>query len=471
MFSDRSLEAVSFNSQLSTTKSQQSTDVQTTEIVYDDKPVQTIETRTVETQTITEEKKKPDINYGRLAQFLNRVAPSILEALDESCGTNAFEDYEPKTDEDTLTTTQLLQKIHSTNESDSKMKVSDISWSIGGGTLVVSHGISYHQTWCDHLSKLQLYNQTKEGNFTENPNKTLETNACVTTLAYHPTEPSIIAAGLFNGDVLVWNLRGDDGSMTPTTICTHGDSVSQIYWKARTINDVSLLVSSSKDGYIFIHRMVANFTIARVYKRLKVVKEHNPIESSRPRSAGGTRERAVESGLCITTFDFSSRDPIFFIVGTLCGGIYKCSLDRIAPIEGDETLMDPVIDEYERHEGSITCIKCSPIHNLFVTSSTDKELRIYDFEEHTCLRSISTENTIVGLTWMIGNQDILASYGAGSNIGLYNVTDGKVITNVNFESTNRENTSCLRVNSKKGMVAIGDAQGNIEIWKIPRQLF
>nr|XP_033203370.1 WD repeat-containing protein 34-like [Bombus vancouverensis nearcticus] len=468
MFTNRSLEAVSFNSQLSTTKSHQSTNVQTTEIVYNQNPVQTVETRTVETQTITEEKKKPEVNYERLAQFLNRVTPCILEALDESYGTNAFEDYEPKIDEDLLTSTQLLQKIHST-ESDSQMKVSDMSWSIGGGTLAISFGIPYHETWCDHLSKMQLYNQTKEGSFTDNPNKTLETNACITTLAYHPTEPSIIAAGLFNGDVLVWNLR-DNVSVAPTTICTHGDCVSQVYWKARTINDVSLLVSSSKDGYIFIHKMMANFTVAREYKRLKLTKEYNPIENSRPRSAGGTRERAMESGLCITAFDFSSRDPIFFIVGTLCGGIYKCSLDRVAPIEDDETLMDPVVDEYERHEGSITCIKCSPIRNLFVTAGTDKEIRIYHFEEHTNLTSISCENTIVGLAWMLGNQDIFATYGAGSEIRLYNVTGGKSVTNINFETTDRQNTSCLRVNLRKNMVAIGDTQGTIEIWKIPRQL-
>lgn len=119
----------------------------------------------------------------------------------------------------------------------------------------------------------------------------------------------------------------------------------------------------------------------------------------------------MESGLCITAFDFSSRDPIFFIVGTLCGGIYKCSLDRVAPIESmdlsckllnslplhesnkqslitdDETVMDPVIDEYESHEGSITCIKCSPIRNIFVTAGTDKEIRIYDFEEVPSLLS------------------------------------------------------------------------------------
>lgn len=50
---------------------------------------------------------------------------------------------------------------------------------------------------------------------------------------------------------------------------------------------------------------------------------------------------------------------------------------------------------------------------------------------------------------MIGNQDILATYGASSKIILYNVTNGTVITNVNLETNDRENTSCLRVNLKR----------------------
>lgn len=37
----------------------------------------------------------------------------MLDVLDKAYGTNSFEDYEPKTDEDSLTSTQFLQKIHS----------------------------------------------------------------------------------------------------------------------------------------------------------------------------------------------------------------------------------------------------------------------------------------------------------------------------------------------------------------------
>lgn len=56
-----------------------------------------------------------------MAQFLNRVTPSILEALDESYGTTAFEDYDPNTNENVLTTTQLMQKINTISDLDSQV--------------------------------------------------------------------------------------------------------------------------------------------------------------------------------------------------------------------------------------------------------------------------------------------------------------------------------------------------------------
>lgn len=79
-------------------------------------------------------------------------------------------------------------------------KISDLSWSIAGGTLVVSHSVVYHETWCDHLSKIQLYSLSREDKFSDISNKSLEVNSCVTTLSYHPMEPSILATGLFNGN-------------------------------------------------------------------------------------------------------------------------------------------------------------------------------------------------------------------------------------------------------------------------------
>ncbi|XP_018338558.1 PREDICTED: WD repeat-containing protein 34-like [Trachymyrmex septentrionalis] len=469
MFSTKSFDVVSFNSELSTARLETSANVQTTEIVYAADETQTTETRSIGIQTANGQKTDVQVDYDKLAKFMKKVTPGILEALDEAYATNAFDDYNPNVTEASSANIELLKKISTPKEPDTQIKISDLSWSTVGGTLAVGLSHTYHEAWCDHLSTVQLYNLTTENNVIDVPTRTLETNGCITTLCYHPTEPSILAAGLSNWDVLIWNLRNDD-SVVPMHVCTHGDCVSQVCWRPRSVNDVTLLLSSSRDGYILIHKVTANFTTVQLHKRFKIVKERNPVENARPRSAGGS-ERAAEAGLCIASFDFSPKHPSIFIVGTLCGGIYKCSLDSITPIEGDATLIDPVIDEYERHGGSITCIKCSPLRNLFVSSATDKEIRIYNLDEHVSHQTISVDNTIVGLTWMIGNQDIFAVYGAGACVKFYNVTDGKPVTYAKVEVTGKESISSLCINSKRDMLAIGDVRANVEIWKFPRHLF
>ena len=78
--------------------------------------------------------------------------------------------------------------------------------------------------------------------------------------------------------------------------------------------------------------------IGFLYFSYKIAKEKNPAEKARPRSAGGSRERASEAGLHITCFDFSSKDQSVFVVGTLCGGLYRCMFDRAVPIEGIKKL-------------------------------------------------------------------------------------------------------------------------------------
>ncbi|XP_015184133.1 PREDICTED: WD repeat-containing protein 34-like [Polistes dominula] len=475
MFTNESSDTVGFESQVSVAKPEVSANVQTTEITYFSNQAQTVEKKNAETQTIQEQAKTPNVDYNKLAKFLRKVTPSLLETLDAAYNTNAFEDYDTKTTKSTSANLQLLKRLNTIEESDivlsqiSQIKISDLSWSIAGGTLAVSHSAVYHETWCDHPTQIKLYGLSREDQLSDNPNKTLEVNSCVTTLSYHPVEPSILAAGLLNGDVLIWNLRNDD-SFIPIYVYVHGDIVSQIYWKPKTINDVSMLISASRDGYIAVNKLMANFT-TRLHKQFKIIKEHNPIENSRPRSAGGTRERAAEAGLCITSFDFSWKDPNIFIVGTSCGGIYKCSLDHVSPIEGDENLSDPVIDKYDTHEGSITCIKCSPNRNSFIACGMNKDIRIYDLDQNVCQQSISVESTIIGLTWMTGNKNIFATFGAGNEIKFYNETDGKAMTNIKLEITGKASISNLCVNSKRDILVMGDINGYLEFWKVPRQLF
>lgn len=452
MFTNKTFDTVGFDSQVSVAKSEVSANVQTTEIIYSSNEIQTVEKKSVETQTVQEEKKIPSIDYDKLATFLNKVTPEVLKVLDEAYNTTAFDDYNPGTSTNTPANLQLLKKLNTKEESQER-KISDLSWSIAGGTLAVSYIDTSHSPYsCCHPAEIQLYSLSIEDKLSDTPNKTLDVNSCVTSLSYHPVIPSILAAGLVNGNVLIWNLRNDD-FFVPIKVCTHADSISHIYWNTRISNGSSLLASSSKDGYIMVHKLMPDFT-TRLHKQFKIILENKP-----------------EVGQWITTFDFSWKDPTLFIVGTLNGRIYKCSL-RVSPFEGDKNLFNPVIEEYDSSRGSIVCVKCSPTRNLFVTCSLG-ELRIYDFDQNVSQQTISMEYNVLGLTWMVGNQDVFATYGADATIEFYNVTNGKAVTNVKIKESdaNSGSITSLCVNSKRDVLAVGDTKENIEIWKVPRQLF
>ncbi|XP_031784115.1 WD repeat-containing protein 34-like [Nasonia vitripennis] len=469
MFDDNSSESVGFEPQTNNEKSPKAANIQTEHVVYESDEVQVVETKSIETQTVNEPIKPPQYNHDSLVEFLQRITPGVLQFLDEQHGSNAFDDYDVGSNGESTVNIQLINRLNSLEMSDFKGKISSVTWSTGGGTLAVAHSATHHDTWCNDLTKIEFYNLSKDNLLMSTPSKTLEASSCVTSLFYHPEEPSIIAAGLFNGDVLVWNLR-DESSITPLQVCTHGDLVSQVQWNLRIFNDVSALVTSSAEGYIFIHKLSVQFTQATLVKRYKIAKEKNPAEKARPHSASGSKDRAAEAGLSITCFDFSSKEANLFVVGTLCGGLYKCKLDQAVSVEGDENIFDPVVNEYDRHKGTVTCIKSAPTQNIFVSCASDKEIRIYDFDQPASLKAITTESTLVQLTWCFGNPDIFLAYGAGAEIKFFNVKTGRPLSKIMLYSENRENASCLSFNPKREMVAIGDTRGNLEVWRMPRKI-
>jgi len=99
----------------------------------------------------------------------------------------------------------------------------------------------------------------------------------------------------------------------------------------------------------------------------------------------------------VVCFDFSTHLPDVFIVGLEGGLVVRCSVlgatktkskltivFTIMSIKGgflginDLPCFDPVFKYYEPHGGEIVSVQCCP-HNkdLFLTSGTDGEVRIY----------------------------------------------------------------------------------------------
>ncbi|XP_012261873.2 cytoplasmic dynein 2 intermediate chain 2-like isoform X1 [Athalia rosae] len=466
MFNDQSSGPIGFSSQILEQRSQGTVSIQTEKVVCQELGCQLVQRNDAASQTVTQNKSMQHVDYDKLAEFLKRVSPLVMDELDEMHGSTALDDYQPSIGEVPSAGAKLLFKFNTLDETDLDKKISCISWSAAGGTLALSYSATYHDTWCDHVSRIKFYNITTENQSAPASSTTLQVNACVTTLAYHPTEPSILAAGLFNGDVLVCNLK-EDKTSCPIQLGGHSDSLSVLQWHLKLLNSASTLVTASRDGYIFIHKFIANFTTVELHRRLKIGKEHNPMEKSRPRSVSGRRERADECGLSVTALDFSTKDPTTFVIGTSCGGLYQCSIDHDAPIEGTIDTFDPVVNDYERHQGSITSVMFTALGDRFVTSATDKEIRIYNVMQFISWHTILVEDTSIGLSWVPGNQEIIAAFGAGQTITFYNLETCKSVTNSLLDNSSKD-TSCLKFNTKRDLLAIGDTYGSLGVWKLSR---
>ena len=103
-----------------------------------------------------------------------------------------------------------------------------------------------------------------------NPNKpdiSIETSACITSLAAHPEYPAIVAVGLFNGEIFVYDIRQDDPLVAHVNNKheMHNDEITNLKWirDAKT-GKKKYLVSLSLQHltvHISMHRFLILFFI------------------------------------------------------------------------------------------------------------------------------------------------------------------------------------------------------------------
>ena len=104
-----------------------------------------------------------------------------------------------------------------------------VSWNRSGFSLAVSYGRFDVTGWCDSPGALCVWNLRREDVDPRKPDFLFETDSCLQCVAFHPADPAVVAAGSFDGEVHVWDIRGDgdgdgDGDGMPTkTQATGGD--------------------------------------------------------------------------------------------------------------------------------------------------------------------------------------------------------------------------------------------------------
>ena len=84
-----------------------------------------------------------------------------------------------------------------------------LSWNRSGYSIAVSYGRFDVTGWCDSPGALCVWNLRREDVDPRKPDSIFETDSCLQCVAWHPVDPAVVAAGSFDGEVHVWDGRGD----------------------------------------------------------------------------------------------------------------------------------------------------------------------------------------------------------------------------------------------------------------------
>ncbi|OAJ36279.1 hypothetical protein BDEG_20471 [Batrachochytrium dendrobatidis JEL423] len=228
------------------------------------------------------------------------------------------------------------------------------------------------------------------------PERIYSSSSAVTSIDFSRMNPSLLAAGFFDGRVAIYDVRRkdncpvlDDSDMNGK----HHDPVWELKWveRERVIGDEhsrgEALVSVSTDGRVtqWIIRKGLEFTDLMTLKRLSK-------EKSAPAATGATTLTGNEKsnsfiarqtgGLC---FDFNPKDshngPVVKVKWSpfLSGAFLSCSFDWTVRLWSQDS--DKEVFKFQSGKDSVTDIAWSPHSSTcFGSVSSDGRLEIWDLE-------------------------------------------------------------------------------------------
>jgi WD40 repeat protein len=164
-------------------------------------------------------------------------------------------------------------------------------------------------------------------------------------VAFHPTIPSLLAAGTFNGEVMVWDLNKGDEPLLATSrvdLYFHREPVCEVKWfpevslqggagGAGGAGEGHLLASLCNDGKMFVWNMkdlleypLRGFQMRGARKGARGGVKTGDVGGD-PATYGSKRGAGGGGGVCMA---FSSQDSFQFVLGSEMGSVYKCTREE-----------------------------------------------------------------------------------------------------------------------------------------------
>ncbi|XP_069573424.1 cytoplasmic dynein 2 intermediate chain 2 [Brachyistius frenatus] len=483
MFTDETLDTVSIPSRWRRQQAErESRACQTAAVHSAEAQVQTASTAVSWTQTEPRDQEEQEqlLQQSRgepdppgLADFLQRVEDLVIRELVKSSRSHAFDGFQACW-EDHSQRVSLLHSLHHPGAQERGLHVTGVSWSCTGSVLACAYGRISDGDWSTESSYVCTWNLNRRGLRPDRADLVIHVPTAVTSLCCHPTQPPLIAGGLYSGEVLVWDTsRTQDPVLAQTGMSAdgHREPVYQVAWVPLQRKGEFGVLSAGSGGRVLLWTVDSDRGGLVLNAAYAFVRQQVPLSSSF--KARGS------SSVGVTSLSLSPWDPDTFLVGSEGGLLLRCSFasqtPAAAPSEGHGVkLRAPAVFSFRPRSGPVHSIHCSPFHrNLFLSAGTDGLAHLHSLLQADPLLSLRVSDSYVfEVRWSPSRPLVFAAATGLGEVKVFDLGRRSLRPAATIELGGAGHAAtCLAFNGQNpSVLAVGKTDGTVSVWQLSSDL-
>jgi len=299
----------------------------------------------------------------------------------------------------------------------------------------------------------------------EHPEWHFATPFGVTALDFSPTQHNLLAVGLHDGTVSVYDARVpgtnapflQSGGGVPGK---HSDPVWQVSWARgggdKDDKDASALVSISTDGRVTQWRLEKGLEHVDLMRLTRVARRG--LAHSAAKAAAKPAEATISRRGAGTCFDFSRADPTTYVAGTEEGVLHKCS----------SAYSEQYLRTYHGHSGPVHRAVWSPFaRDVFASASADWTTKLwFDAEESAALTLQSGRGVdVTDVAWSPSDATVLATSSLDGGLDVWDLAISTLRPAVSA-ATAGGSLACVAFSETSPVIVAGGRGGFVGVYRL-----
>jgi len=405
------------------------------------------------------------------------------------------------------------------------LHVVSVAWNSTGAMLACSFGKLDTMGWCDVKAPVCLWNIFRPQMVAGEPDTAIEIQGFVMSLAFHPTQPGLLAGGTYNGELMVWNTASTDLDQLVAASSIddyfHREAIQAVEWIPADLSggaDAYLIATVSGDGKVLIWDAREN--------DLSLPQRGFVLLSS------GGKKRVLGG----QSLSFSPLDPWLFVVGCETGtvmrafrpppaasmgkptgqymwkpsavalldqlmaasarmslqnhveaycrqvGIKEVTAEVVFQSKPDQSMLfpEPRRTDLEPHAGAVSVVAFSPFHRkMLLSGSVDGSLKIFDVLQQRAFQTFYPPSkylstcAVSAAAWSHARPCVLAVAMEMGGVYIYDLMQSRQepVLELPLTGSGSQRVTSLTFNSKMlRLLAVGDETGRVRVFRLPFSL-